>query len=194
MLALKNSKKEAVITSSEKLMKTKRITLSGEVAAGKTSVGIELARMLNFEFISIGNLSRLEAAGLGMNIAQFQAFLALEPHRNLALDKSFAQLCNEKTDIIVDYRMGFKFVHEAYNIFLKISEPAAMDRLKKAKREDESYQTLKERNESFKEQFLALYGVNILDERHYDLVIDTEKFTSPTKIAEFVIRKIYERK
>ena len=49
----------------------KRITLSGEVASGKSSVGKVLAEQLNFSFVSIGNKTRSYASSQNLSIVEF---------------------------------------------------------------------------------------------------------------------------
>lgn len=52
-------------------MKTK-ITLSGKVASGKTTVGKLVAEKLNYEFVSLGTLIMARAEKQGLHITEFQ--------------------------------------------------------------------------------------------------------------------------
>ena len=51
---------------------TTKITLSGEVASGKTTIGKLLAERLNYEFISLGTIIREKADAEGLSIVDFQ--------------------------------------------------------------------------------------------------------------------------
>ncbi|NVN96640.1 cytidylate kinase family protein [Candidatus Nomurabacteria bacterium] len=167
-----------------------RITLSGEVASGKSTVGKLLAQLLNYEFLSIGNKTREFAKTMNMDIVRFQQECLLDPNIDREIDTEFSKDCNSRHFLIIDYRMGFKFIPNAFHVFLKISEEAAIERLKAANRENETFLTLRERNESFKNQFQKAYGLDYTDEKNYDLVIDSGKFKTPEQIALFILERL----
>ena len=83
-----------------------------------------------------------------------------------------------------------KFIKNSYHIFLRISETAAIERLKTANRAKESYETINQRNESFKNQFLNSYGVDYTILKNYDLVIDVERFNNAEEIIEHILHEI----
>lgn len=82
--------------------------------------------------------------------------------------------------------MGFRFVQNAFHVYLKISEEDAVERLKAANRPNESFETVRERNESFKSQFLNSYQVDYTEEFHYDLVINVSNKTGD-EISQTII-------
>jgi len=131
----------------------KRITISGEVASGKTTIGKLLAQELNFDFLSMGNKTREFANTRGMSIVEFQRECLRNPELDCQLDKQFSDECNDRKNVIIDYRLGFKFITNAFHIFLKISNNVAIERLKNTVRLNETHHTLNERNEIFKRQF-----------------------------------------
>ncbi len=165
-------------------MKTK-ITLSGEVASGKTTVGKLLAGTLGYEFVSLGVRMRKRAEKEGLHITEFQKKCKENPLIDQEIDDDFSNFCNQKDSLVIDYRMGFKFVENAFHVFLRISEEDAVERLKSANRPDESFETVNERNESFKSQFLNSYQVDYTQEYHYDLVINVTN-----KTAEEIVQTI----
>lgn len=169
-------------------MKTK-ITLSGEVASGKTTVGKLLAEKLNYQFISLGTLVRERAEKEGLHILDFQKKCQENPALDLEIDQDFSKFCNTNDNLVIDYRMGFKFVRDAFHVFLQISEQDAAERLKSAHRINESHQTVRQRNESFKSQFITCYGVDYTCESKYDLIIPLENQTAD-EIAEIIINHL----
>lgn len=152
----------------------KRITLSGEVASGKSRVGRELANKLGYEFISIGERTREFAREHRMSIVDFQRKCCEDPELDKAIDKEFSTECSTREGLVIDYRLGFKFVANAYHIFLRVSDTVAIERLKSANRDNETHRTIGERNASFRKQFIAAYGVDYTLEKHYDLIIDVD--------------------
>lgn len=83
-------------------------------------------------------------------------------------------------------RLGFKFVKDAYHIFLNISEEKAIERIKKSNRENESFETINKRNESFKNQFYNTYGVDYTAINNYDLCVNVEEFKSAEDVVEYI--------
>lgn len=167
-----------------------KITLSGCVGSGKTTIGKLLANKLQYNFISIGNLTRQFAETKGLSIVQFQEQCLANPKMDKEIDLEFSNECNNSENLIIDYRLGFKFINNAYHIFLKISEETAIERIKLANRASETFETISQRNEAFKNQFLNAYGVDYTMPKNYDLIIDVEQFITPEEIIEFIINKI----
>ncbi len=167
-----------------------KITLSGEVGSGKSTVGKILAENLQYNFVSIGNRTREFAESKGLDIVKFQKECLTDANIDKLIDKQFSEECNASENLIIDYRLGFKFISNSYNIFLKISETSAIERLKKANRYNETHYTISERNNTFRNQFQNSYGIDYTDLSNYDLVIDVDKFLSAEEIAETILQLI----
>lgn len=164
-----------------------RITFSGEVASGKSTIGKLLAQVLNYNFASIGDKTRAFAESKGMTIVEFQRICLQDKNLDKQIDNEFANECNSKENLIIDYRLGFKFIEKGYHILLKISETTALQRLKLANRINETHETVRERNHTFQQQFQQAYGVDYTQESQYNLVIEVEKFDSPQAIVEYIL-------
>jgi len=167
-----------------------KITLSGFAGTGKSTIGKILKEKLDYEFISIGNFSRdFAEKEYGLTINQFQEKCKAEPELDKNIDEQFMQYCNDKTKIVVDYRLGFKFVDNAYNVLLKVSDTVAALRIQNANRknEDTDINSIKERNNLMKNRFISLYKVDFTQESNYHLVIDTDELL-PENIADMIIQ------
>jgi len=167
-----------------------KITFSGCVGSGKTTVGKLLAAKLQYDFISIGNKTRQFAETNGMTITEFQEQCLSNPEMDRKIDLEFSSECNNAENLVIDYRLGFKFVKNAFHIFLKVSEKTAIARLKAANRENETFETISQRNDFFKNQFLNAYGVDYTMPKNYDLIIDVEQFSSPEDIVVFITKHL----
>lgn len=167
-----------------------KITLSGCVGSGKTTIGKLLATKLQYDFISIGNKTRQFAETNGMTITEFQEKCLSNPEMDRKIDLEFSSECNIAENIVIDYRLGFKFVKNAFHIFLKVSEETAIARLKAANREKETFETISQRNDFFKNQFINAYGVDYTMPKNYDLIVDVEQFSSAEEIVEFIINHL----
>lgn len=170
-----------------------KITLSGKVASGKTTIGKLLAKKLNYKFVSIGNKTREFAEKQGLDIVSFQNHCLQNPEIDKQIDKTFSKECNEEKNLIIDYRLGFLFIRNAFHIFIKISDEAAIQRLKNANRQKETHHTVKLRNYKFSQQFFEVYGIDYTAEKNYDLIIDADNFSSPDEIADFILNTINEQ-
>ena len=112
-----------------------RISLSGNAGTGKTTISKLLADQLNFKFISIGNFTRdFAKTEFNMNITEFQVKCLHEPELDELIDIRFRKLCNEKHCIVADYRLGFHFIKNSFNILLKVSDEVAFQRIINAKK------------------------------------------------------------
>jgi len=169
---------------------SKKITLSGGVASGKTTVGKLLAKVLGYKFVSIGEETRKIAESQGMDILALQNRRAEDKNIDIEIDQLFSQACNAETEIVIDYRMGFKFIKNSFNILLLISEDAATKRLESAHRPNESFKTVRERNNQMVEHFKNLYELNFLNPDNYDLTINVEEFSTPEEIVSYILSKI----
>lgn len=155
----------------------KKITLSGFAGSGKSTVGQELSRILNFEFISVGNYSRdFAKKEFGLSINEFQEKCKNDPKIDSLIDEHFQKYCNEKNNLIIDYRLGFKFIKNSFNVLLKVSNETACNRIREAKRLNEEIDSFKinERNELMRKRFIEIYGVDFADENNYHLVVNTD--------------------
>ena len=171
---------------SQKCSIPERITLSGDVASGKSSVGKLLAKELGYEFTSIGEKTRQFASSLGMEISEFQRYCLSNPAQDRAIDQDFIKDCAGKSRIVIDYRMGFHFIQGAFNIYLKVDEIEAMNRIDKQQRASERSATVPQRNNSFKQQFLNTHGIDFTDPVHYDLIVDTGLFETPRQVVDAI--------
>jgi len=167
-----------------------RITISGEVASGKSTVGQLLAKSLNYEFVSIGNKTRSKAEFLGKTIVEFQQMCLNNQSLDMELDKEFSNECNSRKNVVIDYRLGYKFINNAFNIFLDIDEKTAKNRLKHANRNNESYHTISKRNKLFKIQFKNAYSINYTDRFNYQLVVKVEQFETPEEIVNHILNRL----
>jgi len=168
----------------------KRITLSGEVASGKSTIGKILAEKLNYTFVSIGNKTREFAKSQGKSIVEFQRECLTNSNIDKQIDQQFSDECNASENLIIDYRLGFKFILNAFHIYLKISADTATERLLNANRNNETHETISEQNATFKNQFLNAYQIDFTAEENYNLIIDVEDFETPEKLAEYILDKL----
>jgi len=166
-----------------------KITLSGFAGSGKSTVGKLIADKINFKFVSVGDFSREFAMKeFKMSINEFQDKCKTDSSFDNLIDEKFRTYCNNNSNLIIDYRLGFRFVESALHVFLKVSDEEAFNRISKAKRSGEEVtpEAIVKRNLDMKNRFVEIYGVDFTDQSNYHLVIDVNKLYPP-QIAEVII-------
>jgi len=165
--------------------------------SGKSTIGELVAAKLSCEFISVGSWSREFAKHeFGMNINEFQDYCSKHPEIDLQIDAQMSKECRKKTHAVIDYRLGFHFIDDAFHIFLKVSEETAFNRINNARRTNEKTgrSDLNNRNREMQKRFLKQYKVDVFDPANYHLIIDTELKT-PLEIVSTIISEsqLYEK-
>ncbi len=169
-------------------MKMERITLGGFAGSGKSTVAKIICDKLNYEFISVGNFTREYAQReFGASINEFQEMCQQNPELDRDIDRKFQAMCNSSSGIVVDYRLGFKFVEDAFCVLLKVTDGVAFHRLQKAERgiEKKDAFSIQERNENMRARFIQQYNVDFADDKNYDLVVNTDLLSSQ-QVADMI--------
>jgi radical S-adenosyl methionine domain-containing protein 2 len=175
-----------------------KITLSGSVGSGKSTIGKLLSENLGVEFISVGNLSRKKAESMGMDIDQFQIYLKKHPKMDKEMDDYIAEEMSRKDSFILDYRLGFHFIKDSFNVLLKVSPELALKRISSRIGTNEFYEgrslaqkiaKMNSRNLNMQTRFLELYNVDFLNERNYHLVLETDEL-NPQEINSKIIKQL----
>lgn len=159
-----------------------RITLSGDLGSGKSSVGKQLASRLGIPHHSAGSLFR--EIGQISNLDALRTNLAAED--NVEIDHKVDQRTREIDQtverFIIDSRMAWHFVSNAIKVYLSVSpETAAVRVMSDTTRASESYDSLaaaiaalSNRRQSETKRYKKLYDVDIADIANYDLFIITD--------------------
>jgi predicted cytidylate kinase len=179
-----------------------KITLSGLAGSGKSTIGKLLAAKMDYQFISIGNYSREYAKEkFNLDINEFQAFCKEHPEEDLAIDKHFASKINSSKGMVVDYRLGHKFINNALHVYLDVSEDEAVKRLLNAKRTKEFKEQkvefirgeMNKRNNAMRKRFMDIYQTDFININNYDLIINTDKYPHFDDIANLIIAHLKNR-
>ena len=168
-----------------------RITLSGTLGSGKSTVGKELARRLGVRYISTGQIFR--ELGHISNLDALQTNLEAETNRALddAVDDKVRELNKTAPDFVIDSRMAWYFVENALKVFLSVTPEVAAQRIMAdATRATEQYpslevalEALRARRDSEIKRYKRLYGVDIEDPSNYDLLIGTDGIGAPEVVG-----------
>ena len=165
------------------------VTLSGDIGGGKSSVARILKETLDYQLISAGGIQREIAASMGLTTLQLNEWSAKDRSVDDKIDSHTKMLGETSDHIIVDSRLAWHFIPDAYKVFLSVDPMVGAERVFEASRSDEFHGSLNEalennlaRTRLEAVRYRTLYGIELRDYRNYDLVVDTS-FATPDDVA-----------
>ena len=172
------------------------ITISGKQGAGKTTVAKKLAKKLNYDFISIGDLQGELALEKGITITELMTLEKEQPQIHQEIDKKTENIGKTKDNFVIEGWIAYHFIPHSFKIFLDVDEKIGCKRIFNSYRPDEpKKETLEEtlenqklRLEETQKGFQKAHKIDFLDKSQYNFILDTSNLS-----AEQVIEKILEK-
>lgn len=165
------------------------ITIAGLAGTGTSSLAKNLAEILDYPFISSGNIFRQTAVSLGLSLYQLDDLAQSDSKYDLALDKKIRLYAQKHPDCVIDSRLAWYFIPQSLKIKLFTDYHTRISRV--ANREEISFDQAAAktqiREEAISDRYNRYYHLsNFNDDQHFDLVIDTSKRSvlEVTKIVE----------
>jgi len=173
------------------------ITISGEAGSGKTTIGKTLAKILNCNFYSMGDLRGRMATERGMTIDELNKLGEKEGWTDKEVDNYQKELGEKEDNFVIEGRLSWFFIPHSKKIFLYVHPEIGAKRVfanpradeKKIKTIEEMTDYILQRRESDIKRYGKYYGINPYEQKNYDLVINTSD-RSPKKIWEEILKKI----
>ncbi len=177
------------------------ITISGRQGAGKTDIGKKLAKILNYENVSIGDLKGELAKDMSLTIDELNEIGKKEDWIHKKFDEKTISIGKTRDNFLIEAWLGYHFIPHSFKIFLEVKEDVAVKRIfkdqrddeKKCKTEKEMKEMLNKRLKVTGDQFKKYYGINFLDKSNYDLIIDTTNLTKEQVIG-IILKKLPKEK
>ena len=171
------------------------VTISGKAGSGKSTIARLLAKKLNLEHYSIGDLMREMARERKISLLELSERAEEDKAIDRELDKKQIQL-GKKDDLVIDSRLAAFFIPQAdFKIFLDCDDKVRAGRIMKDNREiekskniDEAIKKIKKREESERKRYKEYYDVDYCKKELYDFVIDTSDL-SVGEVVERIIKK-----
>lgn len=170
-----------------------RITISGPIGSGKSTVGKILADLLGYRFFSGGTFFRQAAKNRGMTLEDFNRYA--EGHKEIdeEQDRYILDFIRSNDGIVVESRLAgwlcYKNAVDAFKVFIDAPVETRIERV--AKRESQTKEAisvrLREREESELKRYREFYGIDYRITYIYDYTMDTEHIS-----AEDVAKEIYD--
>lgn len=177
-----------------------KITLTGDLGSGKSTVSSVLCQLTGFEYISTGKVQRQLAQELGLDTLEMNRRADTDPSIDERIDGIFVALGKDPKGYVIDSRMAWFFLPNSFKVFLKTDVRVAVQRiLNDPERNSEQYFSAEEaaqkilaRKASENARFLSKYGADCSDLDNFDLVIDTAE--RPQVVVADLIFKAWQAK
>ncbi len=172
------------------------ITISGKAGSGKSTTAKELAKKLNLNHYSIGDLMREIAKEKGISLMELSKQAEKDPSIDKELDQKQIDL-RKKDNFVIDGRLTAFFIPNAdLKIFLDCDDGVRAERILKEGRKDENsnniqelMEKIKQREQSEKKRYKEIYNIDYSDKKLYDLIIDTTNI-SPNEVIKRIMNAI----
>jgi cytidylate kinase len=165
------------------------ITITGYPGSGKSTLGKGIAESLGLKHYSAGDFLREIAKERGMSLLQILRQMEKDESIDHEIDERTKKLGQKEDNFVIDGRMAWHFIPKSVKIFVKIDLNEAAKRIYadclagKEERQNEkenlslakTVKNLEERLKLNQKAYKRLYSVDYLDEKNYDMVVDTTK-------------------
>jgi CMP/dCMP kinase len=180
-----------------------KITISGTLGSGKSTVTKIIANKLGLKQFHSGGFMREMAEERNLTLNEFQKIAERDKKIDEEIDAKQKELGEKENDFIFEGRLGYHFIPDSYKVFLKTSTEMAAKRILKSMNEEnkerekeglerdegEIIKSLQRRRESERNRYFKLYGLDYEDETNFDIIIDTTNITAE-EVSEEIIKEI----
>lgn len=182
-------------------MKSEIITISGNIASGKSEICSMLSDMLCMQVYSASQSFRAMSREYNMTLVEFNKYIENKPEVDREIENRTAEEAKKNNKLIIDARLGWYVVPTAFKVYIKADIDVAAKRLKSfcvRRGIEEQYETeldakkaIIKREELERERYKKQYNVDLDDEANYDLIIDSSA-KSLFEIASIIAEKYKE--
>ncbi len=161
------------------------ISISGTPGSGKSTIGREVAKKLKLKHHSLGDFTRKLAEKRRMSVLEYTKSAEKDENIDKEIDDVQIELGNREDNFVIDSRLGYYFIPHSIKIFVKCSVKEGAKRIfsdksvlrKISEKEDitlkDTEEAIKKRMETDRKRYRQYYGLDFMDEKDYDLVIDS---------------------
>ena len=169
------------------------VTITGVSGAGNSSAARLLAKKLNVQSFSMGDLRKQAAVNKGMTMEEFNRYSETDLSSDKEVDAIRSHLPEKYDSFVLDTKLGKLFLKQAIGVYLTVDKRVAGERILGQKREaqpfttvEEAMASVEERERTDKVRYKQLYDYNPFLPEQYDLVIDTTTLTVEETVAKIL--------
>ena len=172
-----------------------KITLSGPIGSGKTTLGKIVADKLGISFVSGGMIFRENARKRNMTVEQFVLLAESDPEIDHLQDQEMLRVLRSEGQLVLESRLAGWLAYTndimAYKVYVDASPEIRVSRI--AERFQGSMElarkNLEVRDASDLKRYRDYYGIDYRNTGYYDLIIDSSNL-SPEEGAERIYAAI----
>ena len=172
------------------------IAVSGPHGSGKSTTAKIIAEQLNYEYISAGELFRAMAKNAHMNLQEFSKKAERQEEIDKFIDDKTVELGKTRNNIVVDAQLGGWMLKDTADMLVYITAPFETRISRISQRENKTAEKVrhetKVRESSEKNRYQKLYKIDISDLTIYDIVLNSQKFSSSDCVQ--IILLAFEKK
>ncbi|NKC12070.1 MAG: AAA family ATPase [Gammaproteobacteria bacterium] len=174
------------------------ITITGDLAGGKSSVAKRIASSIGAAYESAGSIQRQIAAMRGMTTLELNKYAETHPEIDKEVDNRVKAFGSSTSAIVVDSRMAWHFIPQSLKIYIAVSSHRAAERVMRDQLRtgepvysdlEDAARKLLERKASEELRYKALYGADSSVIENFDLYIDTT-WATPDDVFELLSERI----
>ena len=163
-------------------MKKNIISISGELASGKSTIIKILLEELGYTVYRNGEYFRKLAKENNMSVTEFNEYVQDHPEIDRQIENSAAEYAKDHDNFIIDARLGWYAVPESFKVYITVHIDEAAKRAfnDPDRKETENFGSIEEHKQDIQkryklenDRYFSLYGIRKEDLSNYDFVIDT---------------------
>ncbi|MCI0654105.1 MAG: cytidylate kinase family protein [Methylococcaceae bacterium] len=158
------------------------ITITGDLASGKSLVAKKIAKELGAVYFSTGLIQREIASKYAMTTLELNQYSETHPEIDREIDDRVRTLSDRNTDLVVDSRMAWHFLPHSFKVFLSTNIVRAAERViadterssePVYKNHNDAMLKLQARKRSENRRYMQLYNADCSSMTNFNLVVDT---------------------
>jgi CMP/dCMP kinase len=171
------------------------ISITGDLGSGKSTMAKEICRVLNYKYLSTGQIQRQLGLERGMNTLEFNKFTDNNKEIDDYIDQRLKDINGQTETYVLDSRLAWHFVKKSFKVYLMAVDEVAASRVlidEKRIGEPQSldiHAKIKEQHERRKienDRFEKTYGVKPSIFKDFDAIIDTSS-ASISEVTNLVL-------
>jgi len=173
------------------------ITITGYPGSGKSTLGKGIAKELGLKHYSAGDFWRQIAKEKGLTPTELNRLAEKDNSIDKAIDERTKKLAQKEDGFVIDSRLAWHFIPKSIKVFVKVDLKKAAERVFKDMRPDEkehstlekTFENLAHRKSLEVQRWKQMYGLDYLDEKNYDIIVDST-YTSIQETRKKTVEKI----
>lgn len=174
-----------------------RITVSGLIGCGKSTLSKSLCRHFSLSYFSTGDIFREMARSSGMTLEEFSSYAESRPEIDRGIDQRSISFMRENDNIVADSRLSgwLSYRHDIPAIRIWLSADLDVRVKRVAGREggtlEEVRERIIERENSEIKRYMDFYSIDLLSMKPYHIVMNTNDLDAQ-QVFSGIIKKMEE--